>query len=51
VGQAVGFVIALLVFAAIYAVIRGRSGGPVQWGWLVAIVACAGVAFVLSYVL
>jgi hypothetical protein len=44
-------VIAFVVFIAIYAVLARRRGGQIQWGWLAAIVACAGVAIVLSFVM
>jgi hypothetical protein len=40
---------AFLVFIAIYAWLVRRRGGRIQWGWLAAVVACAGVAIVLSY--
>jgi len=56
VGQAVGFLLPFLLFLAFYAFLlrRARRQGrhaDVQWGWLAAVAACAGVAILLSYVL
>jgi hypothetical protein len=48
VAQIVTWVLALLVFAGIYAFLARRRGGQVQWGWIAAILACAAVAIVLS---
>ena len=41
----------LAVFLGVYALLRRRSGAPVQWGWLAAIVGCAAVALVVGAVL
>jgi hypothetical protein len=49
VAQIVTTVVALLAFAGIYAVLARRRGGQVQWGWIAAVLACAGVAIVLSF--
>jgi hypothetical protein len=43
--------VCLAVFAGIYARSQRRSGGPVQWGWLAAIVGCAAFALVLGAVI
>jgi hypothetical protein len=51
-----GYVITLLVFFGIYALLyvraqrQGRSPA-IQWGWLAAILLCAGAAIVLGTVL
>jgi hypothetical protein len=43
-----------VVFIAIYVLLRRRAGAregaapPIQWGWLAAIVACAGAAVVMG---
>jgi hypothetical protein len=42
--------IAFAVFIAIYAALARRRGGEIQWGWLAAVLACASVAIVLSFV-
>jgi hypothetical protein len=54
VAQFAGYVLPFLAFLAFYAYLirrARRQGKPaeVQWGWLAAIVACAGVAIVLSF--
>jgi len=46
-----GPLIAFVVFIAIYAVLARRRGGQIQWGWLAAVLLCAGVAIVLSFVM
>jgi hypothetical protein len=39
----------LAVFAWIYALLRRRSGNaPVRWGWIAAILGCAGVALLVG---
>ena len=43
--------ITFVAFIAIYAVLARRSGGRIQWGWLAAVLACAGVAIVLSFLM
>jgi hypothetical protein len=50
------YVLGFLAFLAIYAYLLRRArrqGRPaeVQWGWLAAILACAGAAIVLNYLL
>jgi hypothetical protein len=40
--------VCLAVFVGIYAVLQRRSGGPVRWGWLAAIVGCAAAALLLG---
>jgi hypothetical protein len=42
--------VAFLIFIAIYGWLQRRRGGQIQWGWLAAVVACASVAILLSYV-
>jgi hypothetical protein len=49
VAQILTWVLALLAFAGIYAFLARRRGGRIQWGWIAAILACAGVAIVLSF--
>jgi hypothetical protein len=36
------------VFLALYGVLQRRSGRPIQWGWLAAIVVCAAVAVLIG---
>ena len=38
----------LAIFLGIYALLQRRSGGPVRWGWLAAIVGCAAVAVLIG---
>jgi hypothetical protein len=56
VAQVVTNALAGLAFLATYAYLLRRArrrGRPaeVQWGWLAAILACAGAAIVLNYLL
>jgi hypothetical protein len=57
VAQILTYMLPLAVFVGVYAALRrreeARSGHrpPIQWGWLAAIAACAGVAAVAGLVL
>ena len=43
--------VCLAAFAGIYAQLQRRSGGPVRWRWLAAIVVCAAFALLLGAVI
>ena len=54
--DAVAYLVPILAFLGLYALLhlRQKQKGQdpaIQWGWLVAIFACAGAAALLSYVL
>jgi hypothetical protein len=42
---------AFIVFITIYAFLQRRRGGQIQWGWLAAVVLCAGAAIALGFIM